>query len=167
MTIKEKIIGKTLQYNKKASETMLLFFNDIYKDNSAFLEYFLEYINSNINDIKMLIEESKIENLRTIRFVFDCFKVFFDEIEKEEVLKDLEIEKERKNEILFEILVYIALIANEYKSGKITSIKDLGQLNFDWYAVYQIEAQAFFESAGSGDPYDLDRDGDGIACESN
>ncbi|MDO8573292.1 MAG: excalibur calcium-binding domain-containing protein [Candidatus Daviesbacteria bacterium] len=27
------------------------------------------------------------------------------------------------------------------------------------------EAQAFFESAGSGDPHRLDRDGDGIACE--
>lgn len=28
------------------------------------------------------------------------------------------------------------------------------------------EAQAFFESAGQGDPHRLDRDGDGIACES-
>ncbi|TAK58936.1 excalibur calcium-binding domain-containing protein [Patescibacteria group bacterium] len=27
------------------------------------------------------------------------------------------------------------------------------------------EAQDFFESAGSGDPHALDRDGDGIACE--
>lgn len=27
------------------------------------------------------------------------------------------------------------------------------------------EAQAFFESAGSGDPHGLDRDDDGIACE--
>ena len=27
------------------------------------------------------------------------------------------------------------------------------------------EAQAFFESAGPGDPHRLDRDGDGIACE--
>lgn len=27
------------------------------------------------------------------------------------------------------------------------------------------EAQAFFESEGSGDPHRLDRDGDGIACE--
>jgi len=28
------------------------------------------------------------------------------------------------------------------------------------------EAQAFFESQGSGDPHALDRDGDGLACES-
>lgn len=28
------------------------------------------------------------------------------------------------------------------------------------------EAQAFFESAGPGDPHGLDRDNDGIACES-
>ena len=27
------------------------------------------------------------------------------------------------------------------------------------------EAQAFFEAAGAGDPHRLDRDGDGIACE--
>lgn len=27
------------------------------------------------------------------------------------------------------------------------------------------EAQEFFESEGSGDPHGLDRDGDGIACE--
>ncbi|MBI2020510.1 excalibur calcium-binding domain-containing protein [Candidatus Daviesbacteria bacterium] len=27
------------------------------------------------------------------------------------------------------------------------------------------EAQAFFEAAGPGDPHRLDRDGDGIACE--
>lgn len=27
------------------------------------------------------------------------------------------------------------------------------------------EAQEFFESAGSGDPHRLDRDGDGLACE--
>ncbi len=28
------------------------------------------------------------------------------------------------------------------------------------------EAQAFYESQGPGDPHDLDRDRDGIACES-
>ena len=27
------------------------------------------------------------------------------------------------------------------------------------------EAQAFYESEGPGDPHGLDRDGDGIACE--
>lgn len=30
----------------------------------------------------------------------------------------------------------------------------------------QAEAQAFFDSHGPGDPYGLDSDGDGIACES-
>jgi hypothetical protein len=30
----------------------------------------------------------------------------------------------------------------------------------------QPEAQAFFESAGPGDPHDLDRDDDGMACDS-
>lgn len=30
----------------------------------------------------------------------------------------------------------------------------------------QKEAQAFFEAAGPGDPHGLDRDGDGIACDS-
>ncbi len=29
----------------------------------------------------------------------------------------------------------------------------------------QSEAQSFFESEGSGDPHGLDRDDDGIACE--
>ncbi|WP_217895889.1 excalibur calcium-binding domain-containing protein [Marininema halotolerans] len=29
----------------------------------------------------------------------------------------------------------------------------------------QAEAQAFFIAAGPGDPHDLDRDGDGIACD--
>lgn len=33
--------------------------------------------------------------------------------------------------------------------------------NFSTHA----EAQAFFESKGSGDPHGLDRDGDGLACE--
>jgi hypothetical protein len=28
------------------------------------------------------------------------------------------------------------------------------------------QVQAFFEPAGPGDPHGLDRDGDGIACES-
>ena len=31
----------------------------------------------------------------------------------------------------------------------------------------QPEAQAFFEAAGPGDPHDLDRDGDGMACDAN
>ncbi|OZT11200.1 hypothetical protein CHN50_18175 [Priestia aryabhattai] len=31
----------------------------------------------------------------------------------------------------------------------------------------QTEAQAFFESAGHGDPHDLDRDNDGMACDAN
>ncbi|WP_199426661.1 excalibur calcium-binding domain-containing protein [Thermaerobacillus caldiproteolyticus] len=31
----------------------------------------------------------------------------------------------------------------------------------------QAEAQAFFEAAGPGDPHDLDRDGDGMACDAN
>ncbi|WLR51734.1 excalibur calcium-binding domain-containing protein [Bacillus tianshenii] len=30
----------------------------------------------------------------------------------------------------------------------------------------QEEAQAFFEAAGSEDPHGLDRDGDGVVCES-
>jgi len=29
----------------------------------------------------------------------------------------------------------------------------------------QAQAQTFFENAGYGDPHDLDRDGDGVACE--
>ena len=29
----------------------------------------------------------------------------------------------------------------------------------------QSEAQSFYESAGSGDPHGLDRDGDGVVCE--
>ena len=29
----------------------------------------------------------------------------------------------------------------------------------------QAEAQAFFERAGPGDPHRLDRDNDGVACE--
>lgn len=33
------------------------------------------------------------------------------------------------------------------------------------YCTSQSDAWAFFEEQGHGDPHDLDRDGDGIACE--
>ena len=43
-------------------------------------------------------------------------------------------------------------------------IEELRSVNIGDFSTHD-EAQEFFESAGSGDPHGLDRDGDGLACE--
>jgi hypothetical protein len=44
------------------------------------------------------------------------------------------------------------------------SVQSIGDKDCSGFATHA-EAQAFFESAGAGDPHRLDRDGDGVACE--
>ena len=61
-------------------------------------------------------------------------------------LRELGSSPERNNEFS---------VTRSYESGD----RDCG--DFSTHA----EAQTFFESQGSGDPHGLDRDGDGIACE--
>jgi hypothetical protein len=56
--------------------------------------------------------------------------------------------------------------SSEYSRNLNSNNTTAGDVNCSDFST-QTEAQAFFESAGPGDPYDLDRDGDGMACESN
>jgi hypothetical protein len=44
------------------------------------------------------------------------------------------------------------------------SVQSVGDKDCSSFAT-RAEAQAFFEEAGAGDPHRLDRDGDGLACE--
>lgn len=50
---------------------------------------------------------------------------------------------------------------DSYETERSYSSGDYDCSDFSTHA----EAQDFFESEGSGDPHGLDRDGDGIACE--
>jgi Excalibur calcium-binding domain len=56
--------------------------------------------------------------------------------------------------------------SSEYSRNLNSNNTTAGDVNCSDFST-QAEAQAFFESAGLGDPYDLDRDGDGMACEAN
>ena len=49
----------------------------------------------------------------------------------------------------------------DYSTTRDASTGDMDCSDFSTHE----EAQAYFESAGPGDPNGLDRDGDGIACE--
>lgn len=51
--------------------------------------------------------------------------------------------------------------SDDFSTERPSSTGDMDCTDFSTHS----EAQSFFKSAGSGDPHGLDRDGDGIACE--
>lgn len=125
LKIKEKVIGRTLTFNKPIIDTIESFVESIYET-----EY-LQYLKGNLNFIKESIKLAKINNLRTVRFVFDNFKIVFEHLTDSFLEKNDLVTK--KEELIRSLFVFTLLVSNEYKLGHVGSLEDIEELDFDTY----------------------------------
>lgn len=113
--IKEKIIGRTIQYNKSIDEVLPDFIHNHYAESGKICDFY-ERNSQNILQITKSIYEGV--NLRTLRFVFDSFLQVINSCET----------VEKTNEISLSIFINILLISEDFKNGLINDPKELEML---------------------------------------
>ncbi|SIQ29553.1 hypothetical protein SAMN05878482_101861 [Peribacillus simplex] len=123
---KEKVIGRTLTYNRPITDILENYWSDIYKN-----EY-LDFLNENIEFVKKSIEAASMNNLRTLRFTLDNFSVIFQSLDNDFFEHD-EWLKENKRDILCNLFVFNLILSNEYKEGEEINLEEL---NFDSHSIY-------------------------------
>lgn len=96
--IKEKLVGRILQYQPEIDKTILIFF-DKYKNDTSFLEF----LNQQKEYIISLLKEYKVQNLRTVSFYLDALKQLFPLFENEK-------ENRKKEIILFSLIISILVV---------------------------------------------------------
>ncbi|MCU7753202.1 KAP family NTPase [Bacillus cereus] len=127
--IKEKVIGRTLTFNRPITNILENYLNDIYEDD------FLKYLNQNISFIKKTIDASGIDNLRTLRFALDNFSIIFNSLDVTFFQQDKWLQKHQKD-VLQNLFVFNLIVSNEYREGKIKDIDTLEKLAFDSFSLH-------------------------------
>jgi len=120
-SIKEKVIGRVLNYKPELKSVIPQLFNK-YENDKAFLSF----LKKNENYIFRIFDEQKEDNIRIISFFLDSLQ---------NVLKCvIDIEDELKKELLF----LTAILSIEFKRGFLKSneshdYKGLGNTTYFWY----------------------------------
>jgi len=121
--IKEKVINRTLTFDKPIVDTTSNMIGDVYE------EEYLEHLRKYESFISKSILAANVDNLRTVRFVFDNYKIIFETIQKDFIQEAGLLE--RTDDIYNKLFIFALLVSNEYKLGKIDSIDSVSQLEFD------------------------------------
>lgn len=124
---KEKVIGRTLTFNRPITDILEDYWSNIYKD-----EEYLSFLNENIEFIKKVINAGGMNNLRTLRFTLDNFFVVFQSLDNDFFEHDEWLKKNKKN-ILCNLFVFNLILSNEYKEGNKINLEEL---NFDSHSIY-------------------------------
>ncbi|MCU5380269.1 KAP family NTPase [Bacillus cereus] len=127
--IREKVIGRTIKYEKTIEEVLPEFISNIYGESSVVNRFYNE------NDqliLQMINFVTKEFNLRTLRFVFDSFLQVLNKWDQPF--------QDNKNNILLSIFANILLISIDYKKGILNSIELLEPL-YDSYIGFYIGMQ--------------------------
>ncbi|MCH7322742.1 KAP family NTPase [Solibacillus sp. MA9] len=126
--IKEKVIGRTLTFNRPITNILGRYLADIYKGD------YLKYLNSEISFIKKTMDVSGIVNLRTLRFALDNFSSIFNSLDNTFFQQNVWLQKNQKV-VLRNLFVFNVIISNEHKEGKIKDIDTLKKLEFDSFSL--------------------------------
>ncbi|CDN36419.1 P-loop NTPase fold protein [Bacillus thuringiensis] len=110
--IKEKIIGRTIQYNKVIDEVLPDFIYNNYQESEKIRDFYEENSQIILQIIKFMSEGV---NLRTLRFIFDSFL---------QVINNCEL-VERNNRIRLSVFINILLISEDFKNGLVNEPKEL------------------------------------------
>ncbi|QOW10605.1 hypothetical protein Q73A0000_09585 [Kaistella flava (ex Peng et al. 2021)] len=102
-TIKEKVIGRVLNFENKLHEIIPMLFEKYESQKD-----FYKFLSHNESFIRGLFEEYNIKNLRNISFYIDVISNVFPSVKNH-------------NNLTAEILLFSLIITNEFKSGKLTS----------------------------------------------
>lgn len=134
-----------IELSEEVSVDILDYLNDVYQETETNEEPAFYYLLTSIEDIGIndYDLDDKIQSYKEMYEESDSF-----------VEGDTNIEVDS-----FDDDSYVEDTDNPYTATDI----DHNCTDFDT----QEDAQLFFEANGEGDPHDLDRDGDGIACEWN
>ena len=124
-SIKEKVIGRVLNYKPELKSVIPQLFNKYEKDNA-----FLLFLKKNENYIFRIFDEQKEDNIRIISFFLDSLKNVFKQTN--------EIAEELKKELLF----LTAILSIEFKRGFLKSnesqnYKALSNTTYFWYQEVQ------------------------------
>lgn len=121
--IREKVIGRTLEFQYKNSDVLENVVQAIYKDNGQFLSFFEKNKQEVIPVINFVLDKL---NLRTIRFIFDTYSTILVEINK------AGIEEESLLKTLF---LNVLIVSTEYKAGNVSKPDDFNFVhgNFHFY----------------------------------
>lgn len=125
--IREKIIGKTLNFSQSESNIIENIVNNTFKGNKNFVNYFETEKENIINAVSIIFEEL---NLRTLRFAIDLFVILQKEIYT--VCKDERDCHELSNTLFLNVLI----VSNEYKSGAIEKVEQLSFVHGSYHFFY-------------------------------
>ncbi|MBO1624216.1 P-loop NTPase fold protein [Bacillus arachidis] len=114
--IKEKVIGRTIQYDKKLNEVLPDFMQNNYGDNENVHQFYTENSDTILQIISYVNEKI---NLRTLGFVFDSFT---------QVMSKCKTLIKHNNEMYLSVFTNILLISNDYKEGELNRIEELEPL---------------------------------------
>jgi hypothetical protein len=103
--IKEKVIGRELNYEVDLPTILPLLFEEYQSNNSEFYKFLL----SQSTLVKTLLIEYKEDNLRVVRFYLDSLEKLFPFI------------KEAGDQYTHEVILFTALIVIEFKKGNLAS----------------------------------------------
>ncbi|MEC1157810.1 P-loop NTPase fold protein [Cytobacillus horneckiae] len=117
--IREKVIGKTLNFFQSESTILEDIVFNVYAENENFIFFFEKEKRNLLQVINFVFEDI---NLRTLRFVLDSFVIL-----QSEVYSFCKDEKER-HEISKTLFLNTLIVGNEYKKGNLSSVKDLSFL---------------------------------------
>ncbi|MCG3086378.1 P-loop NTPase fold protein [Sporosarcina cyprini] len=113
---KEKIIGKTLTFKNVSSGIIEEIFTSVYEEQADFMEFF---VNNKRNILEAVYFVLPKLNLRTIRFVFDTFNIFYNRTKN--IIED-PTDFER---IIQTIFLNVLIVSAEYKEGNILSVDQM------------------------------------------
>lgn len=127
MVIREKIIGKTLNFFQTESTILEDIVFNVYAEKEDFIAFFEKEKKNLLQVINFVFEEI---NLRTLRFVLDSFVIL-----QSEVYLFCGDEKER-HEISKTLFLNTLIVGNEYKKGNLSTVNQLSFLYGSSYFYY-------------------------------
>lgn len=117
--IREKIIGKTLNFIQSESTILEDIVLNVYAEKTELVAFFEKEKKNLLRVINFVFEEI---NLRTLRFVLDSFVILQSELYS---FCDNEEERQELSKTLF---LNILIVSNEYKKGNISTTNELSFL---------------------------------------
>lgn len=136
--IREKVIGRTLEFKYTNSEVIENIVHTIYEDNTQFVSFFKNNTEELINVINHVFDKL---NLRTLRFILDIYNTLLIEITKAGI----------EDESLFKtIFLNVLIVSKEYKDGIVSNPDDFnfvhGSFHFYFYGTSNKGEQSYGES---------------------
>ena len=113
---KEKIIGKTITFKQTSSNIIKEIVTSVYEGQTEFIKFFND---NNVDILEAVHFVIPKLNLRTVRFIFDTFNIFYNQT-THFVKESTDLER-----IMQTVFLNILIVSAEYKEGNIISVDQM------------------------------------------